>query len=119
VLIFKLAHSLSEVIMDDYNFSFVHKSLTRPVVMGSMPAHWMWSNIVTFIFIGCYILFALPFLIAIIFIFLLIFIALLIHIFLCKAFAKDENYFSVFIRYLFSSDFVPSTSRVNYKQNDI
>lgn len=102
--------------MDDYNFSFVHKSLTRQVTMGSIPAQWLWSNILSCIFIVTFILLALPFYLSVFIVPLIIIIFFLLHFFLCKAYTKDEIYFSVFFRYLLSKDLIYSTSRVNYKQ---
>jgi hypothetical protein len=100
--------------MDDFNFSFVHKSLTRRVVSGSMPAHWLWGNIFISIAIGCFIFATCNIIVAFIMIIILIVSSLIAHIFLCKAYSQDEYYFSVLISYVTSKDVFSSTSRVNY-----
>ena len=47
--------------MEELSVSIIRKSLVRKVVMGNMPAYWLWANIITFIAIGFFSIFNLHF----------------------------------------------------------
>lgn len=99
--------------MEEYSISTVRKSLVRRVVMGNMPAQWLWLNIIISIAVAVYVWFMFYLIVAL----FVIPAGVLIHILLNKAYAKDELLFAVCIRNIFMSDYIPATSRANYIQN--
>lgn len=99
--------------MEELSVSVVRKSLVRRVVMGNMPARWLWMNIICSLFTAGFLFIKFSF----IFSLFVIPFALISYILLNKAFAYDEYLFSVYIRNFFIERQIYSTSRANYYQS--
>lgn len=96
--------------MEEYSVSIVRQSLVRRVVMGSMPAAWLWINVfITLTLLGVLFL-KVSFYISLISIPLGLFTHYLLH----KAYTVDEMFFSVYLKYIMNDDYIPSASRFNY-----
>ena len=100
--------------MEEYSVSIVRQSLVRRVVMGSMPATWLWINVFfTLLLLG------ILFLKANLYIALIsIPIGLFIHFLLHKAYTMDEMFFSVFFRYILMAEYLPAKSRFGYNKKN-
>lgn len=96
--------------MEELSVSIIRKSLVRKVVMGNMPAHWLWANIISFISIGAFLYLQFTFYVAL----CVIPVGVFFHVLLFKAYEKDELMFSVYLRHMFIPDYIPASSRANY-----
>ena len=98
--------------MEEYSVSVVRQSLVRRVVMGNMPAAWLWINVVATLLLLAFLFLEVSFYMSLIAIPLGIFTHFLLH----KAYAIDEMFFSVYFKYLMMAEYLPSASRVNYSK---
>ena len=99
--------------MEEMSVSVVRSSLVRRVVMGNMPAKWLWSNILISVFVAGYFCLTVSVILGL----SIIPFSFFIHILLHKAYASDEMIFAVYSRHIMSEDYFPALSRVHFIQD--
>jgi len=100
--------------MENYHISEVKRSLVRPIVLGNMPAKWMWSNFGCCLFLFLFIAFKINMMVS----FFVIPFGFLSHILLLKGYVFDPMLFSVYSRHMMQNDYIPASSRAHFVQNN-
>lgn len=95
--------------MEKMNVSYVYHSLIRNVVMSSMPVKWFVVNLIFWVILCLMIYIVSNIYITICF----VACGVITNIVLQKAYAYDEQLFSVYLRFFIAKNYMPSTSRVS------
>ena len=96
--------------MDQMMYSKVFKSLIRRPEMNSMPTKWLCLSVIFWVFLSVFLAIEVtPYVVFPNFVGLLV-----TNYFLQKAYLKDKQIFSVFLKYKFQNNFYPAKSNFNY-----